>query len=339
MLPHWEDAAGRLAHLELSPTGKRVLVEARGEIFTIPAEKGDVRNLTRSSGSAERDPAWSPDGRYVSYFSDRSGEYQLVIEQQDGIAPARVITLEHPSHYYTVSWSPDSKKLLYHDTNLRVWVLDVASGKAKVVGEDPWMVPVRTLSPAWSPDSRWVAYSAHLNSLYRAIFVADAETGERHQVTDGLADAVCPVFDTNGKYLWFLASTNYGLASAWLDMTAYEHDETFGLYLAVLKRGEPSPFLPESDEDAGVSGGAAKDEAGAPGAAARTPGAKGRPADAGGGAGEHAPGARPATPVTIDFDGLPSRIVAVPGVPEKPYALLKAAGTGTVFYLEEERGA
>ena len=118
-----------------------MLVEARGEIFTIPAEKGDVRNLSHSSGSAERDPAWSPDGKFVSYFSDRSGEYKLVVESQDGVTPPREIALPHPTHYYTPSWSPDSKKLLYTDTNLKVWVLDIASGQAKIVGNDPWMVP------------------------------------------------------------------------------------------------------------------------------------------------------------------------------------------------------
>ena len=159
MMPRWEDVTARMSNLGLSPTGKRVVVEARGEIFTIPAEKGDVRNLTNSSGSAERDPAWSPDGKFVSYFSDKSGEYKLVIESQEGIAPPREIALDKPSHYYTPSWSPDSKKLLYTDTNLNVWVMDVESGKAKIVGRDPWMVPQRTVNPVWSPDSKWIAYA------------------------------------------------------------------------------------------------------------------------------------------------------------------------------------
>ena len=112
MMPRWEDVTRLMSNMALSPTGKRVVVEARGEIFTIPAEKGDVRNLTNSSGSAERDPSWSPDGKYVSYFSDKSGEYKLVIESQDGIAPPREMRSENPTHYYTPSWSPDSKKLL-----------------------------------------------------------------------------------------------------------------------------------------------------------------------------------------------------------------------------------
>ena len=172
MMPHWEDVTSRMTNLALSPTGKRVLAEARGEIFTIPAKKGDVRNLSHSSGSAEHDPAWSPDGKYISYFSDRSGEYKLVIEDQDGIQPPREIALPHPKHYYTPSWSPDSKKLVYTDTDLKVWVLDVATGQTKVIGNDPWMVPQRTLNPVWSPDSKWIAYSSRLKSLYHAIFVA-----------------------------------------------------------------------------------------------------------------------------------------------------------------------
>ena len=316
MMPRWEDVTSRMSNLSASPTGARVLVEARGEIFTVPAEKGDVRNLTHSSGSAERDPAWSPDGKWISYFSDRSGEYKLVVESQDGIAAPREIALPNHKHYYTPSWSPDSKKLLYTDTDLKVWVLDVASGQAKIVGSDPWMVPQRTVNPTWSPDSKWVAYVAHLNTLYHAIFISNVETGESKQVTDGLADAVWPVFDASGKYLWFLASTEYGLKSQWLDMTSYEHDENFGLYLAVLKKGEPSPLLPESDEDKGV----------------------GSPARAGRGAAgaDEQPAARPRTPVNvdIDFDGIQQRIINVQSVPERQYAELKAGVAGTVYYLE-----
>ena len=214
MMPNWEDVSNRLTNMAVSPTGKRVVVEARGEIFTIPADKGDVRNLTNSSVSAERDPAWSPDGKFVSYFSDKSGEYKLVIEAQDGLTPPREIALAKPTHYYTPSWSPDSKKLLFTDTNLKVWVLDVATEQAKIVGKDPWMVPQRTLNPVWSPDSKWVAYSSRLRSLYHAIFVSNVETGETKQVTDGLADAVWPAWDASGKYLWFLASTDFGLAFA-----------------------------------------------------------------------------------------------------------------------------
>jgi tricorn protease len=320
MMPRWEDVTNRMTNLAISPTGKRVAVEARGEIFTIPAEKGDIRNLSNSSASAERDPSWSPDGKYVSYFSDKSGEYQLILESQDGITPPRAINLPNPSHYYTPSWSPDSKKLLYTDTNLKVWVLDIASGQAKVVGQDPWMVPTRTLNPTWSPDSKWVAYSSRLQSLYHAIFISNVETGQSKQITDGLADSVWPVWDASGKYLWFFASTDFGLKSQWLDMTSYDHDENFGLYLAVLQKSENSPLLPESDEDAGLSASNQQQQRRGTG----TP-----------------PAATPSAPVTvnIDFDGIAQRILAIPGVPERQYTQLRAGANGTVFYLESgERG-
>ena len=321
MMPKWEDVTARIANIALSPTGKRVVVEARGEIFTIPAEKGDIRNLTHSAGVAEREPAWSRDGKWISYFSDRSGEYALVIEAQDGIAAPREIPIRNAKHYYTPSWSPDSKKILFTDTDFNVWVMDVASGQPKLLGNDPWAVPSRTLNPAWSPDSKWVAYASRLNTLYRAIFVANVETGEKRQVTDGLADAMFPVWDPSGKYLWFLASTDFGLKSQWLDMTSYDHDENFGLYLAVLKKGEASPLLPESDED------------------------KGAPVDAPKAAASPAPDATPSPSpsaeragapvnVVIDFDGLQQRVLSVGGVPERQYSELKVGLTGNVYYLQ-----
>jgi tricorn protease len=336
MMPRWEDVSSRMTNIQLSPTGKRVVVEARGEIFTIPAEKGDVRNLTNSAASAERDPAWSPDGKFISYFSDKSGEYKLVIEEQDGLKPPREIALPRPTHYYTPSWSPDGRKILYTDTNLNVWVLDVATGQAKTVGRDAWMVPRRTVNPTWSPDSKWVAYSAHLDSLYKAIFVSNIETGETKPVTDGLADAMWPVWDGSGKYLWFLASTDLGLASQWLDMTSYDHTENFGLYCVVLKKGEPSPLLPESDEDSGIG---SAPSPGAPGAGGRggrgAGGGEGAAEPAAGGDQMQAPrGARQMVTVQIDFDRLQQRVLPIPGVPERPYASLKAGVAGTVFYLE-----
>ena len=338
MMPRWEDVSARMTNLALSPTGKRVLVEARGEVFTIPAEKGDVRNLTASSASAERDPAWSPDGKYISYFSDKSGECRLVIEEQEGLKPPREIVLPTPTHYYTASWSPDSKKLLYHDTHLKVWVLDVESGKAKVVGEDPWAVPQRTLFPTWSPDSKWVAYASRLRSMYRAIFVSNVETGETKQVTDGLADAMFPVFDAGGKYLWFFASTDLGLRSQWLDMTSYDREVNFGLYVAVLKKGDASPLLPESDEDKGVS---ATPERDAPDSPKPAPAAEAKPAVTGDPvqAPDRADRAKKGVTVQIDFTGLQQRVISVPGVPERQYSMLKAGASGTVFYLEAAAGA
>lgn len=311
MMPRWEDVSSRVTSMAISPTGRRAVVEARGEIFTIPVEKGDIRNLTQTSRFAEKNPVWSPDGRYIAYFGDSSGEYRVVLAHPEGLTPPREIPLPNRAQYYTPSWSPDSTKLLYTDTNLNVWVLDINSGQATIVGRDEWMVPQRTLNPVWSPDSKWVAYASRLPSLHRAIFVSHVETGQRIQVTDGLADAVWPAWDAGGKYLWFFASTNFGLASQWLDMTSYDRPQTFGLYFAILSQDDPTPLLPESDEDPGVST--------ARPAAATQP----RPADA---------------QVRIDADGLARRILAVPGIPQGEYSRLRAGSAGTVFYLQAGTG-
>jgi tricorn protease len=336
MMPQWKDVSRNIANIALSPTGKRAAIEARGEIFTVPAEKGDVRNMTQSSGAAEREPAWSPDGKWISYFSDKSGEYQLVIASADGSKPARTIALAHPTHYYTPSWSPDGKRILFQDTGLRLWIAEVATGKVVEIGGDEFMVPDRSLNPTWSPDSRWVAYAKRLPSLYRAIFVYDVTNGQTHQVTDGLADATWPAWDASGKYLWFFASTNFALGSGWLDMSSYGHDEVNALYFAVLKKTDPSPLLPESDEDAGIPA-----EPPVPGMPPRSP----RPQQVKPASADTAKAVAPMSDslkamlvarkhVEIDFDGLQQRIVAVSGVAERGYGELQSGQAGTVFFVE-----
>ncbi len=323
MMPQWRDVSSRISSLALSPTGKRAVVEARGEVFTIPAEKGDVRNLTNTSGSAERAPTWSPDGRSISWFSDASGEYRLMIAQQDGQGEPRSIALPGMSFPYTPGWSPDSKKILFTDVGLKLWVVDVASGTSKKYDGDAFMVPERTMNPVWSPDSKWIAFSRRLSTYYHVIAILNTETGETQNITDGLADATSPAWDASGKYLWFLASTDFALRSQWLDMTSYDRSRTNALYVAVLKTGEPTPFTAESDEEPAV--GAAAPIVTTPptattqsGPAAVTPTAM----------------APRAPTVTIDFEGLARRIVAVPAVAARDYALLKSGVAGTVFFWE-----
>ncbi len=336
MVAEWKDVGGNLTNMAISPTGRRAVVEARGEIFTIPATTGDVRDLTNSASSAEREPAWSPDGKWISYFSDKSGEYKLVIADATEATPPREIALPHPTHYYTAEWSPDSKMLLYHDTNLHLWVMDVATGKAKIVGDDPWMVPTRTMNPTWSPDSKWIAYVRHLNSLFKQVVVYNVETGKTTPVTDGLADATWPAWDASGKYLWFLASTDYALRSQWLDMSATDHTEDFSVYLTVLGKSDPSPFLPESDEEGGPP---TSTNSGGRGGGGR--GGAGRGGAPGGAAETEAqtplPQRGPAT-VNIDFDGLSNRILAVPGIPARAYTRLKAGVPGFIYYTDPGAG-
>src|SRR5688572_23952297 len=322
MMAQWKDVSSRVTNLALSSTGRRAAVEARGEIFTIPAEKGDVRNMTSSSGAAERLPHWSPDGRSLAYFSDKSGEYKLYIQQQDGLRPPREITLPEPSFYYTPAWSPNGAKIGFHDSNFKLWIVDVASGSAKVADADPVYHGDRTIAPVWSPDSRYIAYPKHLPNLFRALFIQEVETGQIRQVTDGLSDVTSPAWDAGGKYLWFFASTDYGLNSSVLDMSAYERQNTRGLYLTVLAANEPSPLLPESDEEAGrrmAQGDSAAGSGGPPRA----------------GADSVAP-ARVPRPVAvrIAFDGIRNRIIAVPNLALRNYGQLKPGVAGSVFFLE-----
>jgi tricorn protease len=323
LMPQWKEVANRIANMAISPTGRRAIVEARGDVFTIPADKGDWRNLTRTSGVAERAPAWSPDGKFVSYFSDAGGEYKLVIEDQDGIGAPRTVALPEPSYYYTPTWSPDSRRIVFTDAHLRLWMVEVASGRATKIDTDPFMVPERSINPVWSPDSRWVAYARRLPSLYRAIFVYDVTRGATHQLTDGLSDANSPAFDANGKYLYFLASTDFALRTGWLDMTSYDRPVTRAVYLAVLNRTEPSPLLPESDDETGEG---RRETGGAPRQAADSAGRSASP--------DSASPRRAAVPnVVIDLDGIMQRVLSL-GVTPRDYSQLRAGPAGTVFFLE-----
>jgi tricorn protease len=253
------DLPGRRVHMarvsnwiksaSLSPTGKRAVIEARGEVITVPAEKGDPRNLTRSSGINDRYPVWSPDAARIAWFSDKGGEYGLMIIDQKGLEPARRIELKNPSFYYSPVWSPDSQKVLFADKRLNLWYVDVETENVVKIDKDTYDHPMRSLDHVWAPDSQWVAYSKRLDNHLHAVFAYSLEEGKSYQLTDGLTDALSPAFDKSAKYLYFLASTNYALNTGWLDMTSYERPFTYGVYLIVLNADDPSPLLPESDEE------------------------------------------------------------------------------------------
>ena len=289
----------------LSPTGVRAAFEARGEIFTVPAEKGQPRNLTQSSGTHERSPVWSPDGRDIAWLSDASGEYQLVIAEQTGVTKPRTIALPSTAFFSAPVWSPDGKQLLLEDNHLGLWIIDVASGAAVKLDTDTYDDPGRRFEAVWSPDSQWIAYSKSLDSHLRAIFLYSIADKRAHQVTDGLSDATAPAFDASGKYLYFLASTNYALRISWLEMSSVDRPVTRAVYLAVLGAGEPSPLLPETGDEPVRGADSAK------------------PA--------------PPPPVRIDIKGIDQRILAL-GVPAGDYASLTAGPAGSVFYLETPRG-
>ncbi len=324
----FEKVGDKIQNAGISPTGARAVFEAHGEILTVPAEKGDIRNLTRTTTVAERDPAWSPDGKSIAYFSDESGEYMLHIADQNGSGAVKKISLGlPPSFFYGPSWSPDSKKIAYTDKRLNLWYLDVEKGLPVKVATERYEDPSVALTESWSPDSKWLTYSKFLENHLRSIFVYSLETGKESQITDGISDARYPVFDKGGKSLYFAVSTDVGLSSAWLDLSSLQHPVLRNVYAAVLKKGDPSPVEPQSDEEKVAE--EHKDAAGAE---------KSKEAERGkeGGKGEKGKeGDKKEEPVkvTFDLDGIGQRIVALP-MRAANYVSLDVGKAGTLFLSE-----
>ena len=245
----WENVVGgNLRNANISPNGKRAVFEYRGEIFTVPKEKGSWRNITNTSGVADRYPSWSPKGDKIAWFNDASNEYKLVVADQYG-KNQKVYPLENPTFYFRPEWSADGEKIAYTDTDYNIWYIELASGLVTKVVTDVFAHPNREMHPVWSPDGKWIAYARQLTSSFKAVFVYNTETRETHQLTDGMADVLTPSWDVNGKYLYLLASIDYGLATGWLDMSSYDPQVTRSLYCIVLSKDEKSPVLPESDDE------------------------------------------------------------------------------------------
>ena len=199
--PHFVNVAKKLHDSDISPNGARAVFAARGDIITVPAEKGDPRNLTNTMSVNEREPVWSPDGQTIAYFSDESGEYALHLRQQNGMGEVKKVNLgEKPAFYFAPHWSPDSKNIAYLDNHLGVWYIDLETKKPVLVDKD-YRMSDRDIAPAWSPDSKWLAYSKSLKSYMRAICLYSLADARSTQVTDGMSEARTPVFDKEGKYL------------------------------------------------------------------------------------------------------------------------------------------
>jgi len=322
-----------LQNYSLSPAGVRMVTEAWGEIFTIPSDKGDIRNLTNSPAVADRDPAWSPDGKFIAYFSDEPGEYELQLREQNGTTKVRHISLGNPpSFFYGPVWSPDSKKIAYTDKRLNLWYVDVDSGKTTKVDSDYYDTPIRALNPAWSPDSKWLTYTKQLSSHMRAVYVYSLDSAKTAQITDGMSDCEFANFDKNGKYLYFTSSTDLGLSASWLDMSSLSHPVTRSVYVAVLSKDDPSPLAPESDEEKIKEAKKAEAEKDKQEAKAKGKAVKAQPGEEKKEDAEEKKKEEPVV-VKIDLEGIGQRIVALP-IPPKDYQALNAGKTGILFLAE-----
>ena len=337
--PRWEDIeASDLRDARLSPTGKRAIFETRGDLFTAPLDKGSWRNITQTPGIADRHAVWSPDGQQIAWFNDDGGEYGLVIADQNG-QNRRRIEIPEPTFFFVPTWSPDGKHLAFSDTDYRVLVLNIESGKVKHVDTDRFAHPERSMNPVWSPDSKWLAYPRRLENQLRVIVICNAETGEKHNLTNGMADAISPVWDASGKYVYFLASTDFGLNTGWLDMTSYDRPVTRALYVAILGADEPSPFLPISDEEEPKKADEPdekKDDASKKDSEPLGVWADGKEPKDGEKDGKKKAAKKKAKPVEvkIDFEGIALRIVDAPGLPRRNYVGLEKAPEGKIFVLE-----
>ncbi len=323
--PHFAKGAKYVRAVAVSPSGVRAVAEFRGEIITVPAEKGDPRNLTNSPGVYERDPVWSPDGKTIAYFSDASGEYELVLGHQDGKGKPRAIKLRGTGYYVSPVWSRDSKKLLYQDNSSALYVVDVASGKITRIVEPQCGFGRGLVVSSWSPDSKWVAYSMDTPAHISRAWVYSVEKDKSFPITDGLTEAVDPVFDASGKYLYFLGSTDTGMSKhGFMQSSDDTRSPRWSLQLVVLRKDLPSPFLKETDEEKG-----------------ETPKKNPRPRIAGNedeqpkakrGGGEEPKSTGKKDGFKIDFDGIDQRILSFP-IQQGTFSSLQAGAAGQVYYL------
>lgn len=295
-----ENVTDDAGNASLSPTGQRIVLEARGEIFTVPVENGDPRNLTRSSGAADRRPLWSPDGKEIAWFSDKDEkDYALYITDQEGTKEPRKISIGESKLAWDATWSTDGKYIAFTDNAVRVKIIELSSGNITTIDTGGNNLDRGNMGLTWSPDSKWLAYTKSASNNFRSIMVWSVDSKKTRPLSDPMADAISPAWDLNGRYLYFLASTNVALGSGWANTSSQQAQPTFGAYITILRKDDPNPFPLKTDEepDTTVKAATPKDT---------TKGVK------------------------IDWEKLDRRIIAMP-VPVGNYDAMLAGPKGTVF--------
>ncbi len=249
--PRFVQGTRYIRDADISPSGSRVVFDFRGDIVTLPAEKGDPRNITLTTNAHETYPSWSPDGKTIAYFSDTSGEIMLYLRPQDGKGDPRIIKVTGTGFYAYPKWSPDGKKICYADNARNLYIIDLETNNIRKIDSDAIYSPgaFRNMLCDWSSDSRWILYTKLLETNFRMVCLYSVDQQKSFPVTDGLSDASEAAFDINGKYVYFFASTDAGPVVNWFDLSSEDMRMTNSIYLVTLRKDIISPLAKESDEE------------------------------------------------------------------------------------------
>lgn len=318
----WENVSNSSRNVSLSPNGKRALIESRGDIFTVPVEFGDSRNMTSSSGTADRRPLWSPKGDKIAWFSDADKKgYSLMLASQDGLSDAQSISIGESKLAWNPTWSPDGKYIAFVDDDVRLRLVDLNSKKISTFDVGTTNLDRGRIALRWSPDSKWIAYERSSANNFRQILIYSIENKKSTPLTDEFADSFSPAWDLNKKQLYFLASTNVALGSGWANTSAISSDASYAAYVINLDANDPSPFKPKSDEEE-VKLEEDKD---------KSDSKKDKKED----------DSKKEKGLIIDFDDIGRRTLALP-IPTRNYGSIMAGPKGTVFiseFVPNSRGA
>lgn len=319
----WENVSNRAGSASLSPTGKRALMASRGEIFTIPIENGDPRNITQSSDAADRAPIWSPKGDQIAWFSDAGGSgYALNLADQDGMSVPTIISIGESKMAWEPTWSPDGNHIAFADDDTRVRVVELATGNITTVDNAGNNLERGRMGLTWAPDSKKLAYTKSGTNNFRRIMVWNSEDNSVNALTDPFADSFAPSWDRDQKHLYFLASTDVALGSGWANTSSITASPSYAAYVIVLQEGVDSPFIPRSDEekvtekeeDKGEETGKKKED-------------KKEKEDKAGDKG-----------LKIDLNGIARRTIALP-LPTANYNTTASGPAGSVFISERKPGS
>lgn len=323
----WEDVSSRARSVTLSPTGKRAVMEARGEIFTVPVENGDARNMTQSSDAADRAPIWSPKGDKIAWFSDADGKgYALMITSQDGLSPVMNIAIDESKFAWEPTWSPDGKHIAFVDDDVRIRIVDIEAGTIKTADVGGNNLERGSMGLSWSPDSKWLAYAKSGTNNFRQIKLWSLKDNSIEVLTNSFADAFSPCWDLDKEHLYFLASTDVALRSGWANTSSITSNPVYGVYIINLKKDDQSPFKLKSDEEPLEKKKAEdKDESKD----------KKKSSDKKSSKDSKEAKEKAAKPMQIDFEGIERRTLALP-MPSRNYRTILSGASGTVFIGEQK---